>query len=288
MPFFRAVRDEFKDRLTTKNAASGNEFVGFQGNGAVVVRDRRGTVESGIPSIDEKGFAGGGDPLAIYKPSGSKQVDAAKAMSNFTGWVYPSVNAIAREAANTQFRLFEVQGDDQEVDPDHELLTLLDGVNEDMTGPGLKYTTFAHLELAGNFCWLLDGVKSDTDKPRAIYPLNPGRVWVKLNKTNFPYKIDHYEFTIDGKIFRFQPYEILHGKYPDPNDPFVGVSFVQSIPAVIDSSNYMMEYNRTFFVRGANISLYVQSDTNVEGNIDRIKRGMSDTYGGVQTPTRFP
>ena len=58
----------------------------------------------------------------------------------------------------------------------------------------------AHLELAGNFYGLLDGVKSDTDQPRPIYPLNPGRVRVKLNKTTFPFKIDHYEFTIDGKI----------------------------------------------------------------------------------------
>ncbi len=37
----------------------------------------------------------------------------------------------------------------------------------------------------------------------------------------------------------------------DPNDPFVGISFVQSIPAVIDSGNYMMEYNRKYFLNGA-------------------------------------
>jgi hypothetical protein len=30
--------------------------------------------------------------------------------------------------------------------------------------------------MAGNCYWFLDGVKSDTDQPRAIYPLNPGRV----------------------------------------------------------------------------------------------------------------
>jgi phage portal protein BeeE len=108
--------------------------------------------------------------------SGAKQVDAAKAMGNFTGWTYAAVNAIASEVANIQFRLYQVAGDDQEeVEPDHPLLTLLDGVNEHMTGPELKYVTMAHLETTGNFFWLLDGVKSDTDKPRAIYPLNPGR-----------------------------------------------------------------------------------------------------------------
>jgi hypothetical protein len=64
----------------------------------------------------------------------------------------------------------------------------------------------------------------------ATRPLNPGRVRVKLNKDSFPYKLSHYEFTIDGKVFRFEPYQILHLKYPDPNDPFVGVGFVLPLP----------------------------------------------------------
>jgi hypothetical protein len=54
--------------------------------------------------------------------------------------------------------------------------------------------------------------------PRAIYPLNPGRVRVKLDKSAFPYKLSHYEFTLDGKVFTFQPHQILHMKYPDPGD----------------------------------------------------------------------
>ncbi len=286
---FRAIGDEFKSRLTQKNATSGNEYLGFQPNGAVVLRDRRGTVKAEIPDIDSKGYSGGDDPLAIYKPAGAKHINPAKAMGNNTGWTYAVVNAIAREVATIQFRLYQLNGDDQEeVEPDHPLLTLLDGVNEHMTGPELKYVTMAHLELTGNFYWLLDGVKSDTDQPRAIYPLNPGRVRVKLNKTVFPYKIDHYEFTVDNKIFRFDPYQILHGKYPDPNDPYVGIGFVQSIPTWIDSDNYLMEYNRKYFINGAQIGLYVQTDTNVEGNIERIKRGMRNEYAGNENAHKIP
>ena len=76
----------------------------------------------------------GNDPLAIYKPSGAKSVDAAKAMANFTGWSYAAVNAIASEVANIQFRLYQIKGDDEEELNDHALLTLLEGVNETMTG----------------------------------------------------------------------------------------------------------------------------------------------------------
>jgi len=157
-------------------------------------------------------------------------------------------------------------------------LTLLEGVNETMTGIELKYTIMAHLELTGNFFGYLDGVGDAMAQPRAIYPLNPGRERVKLNKSSFPYKISHYEFTIDGKILRFEPYQILHIKYPDPNDPFVGIGVPQTIPVWIDSDNYAMEYNRKYFLNGAQIGLYVQSDTNVEGNIERIKHSMRDDY----------
>jgi HK97 family phage portal protein len=157
-----------------------------------------------------------------------------------------------------------------------------------MTGIELKYTMMAHLELAGNFYGLLDGVKSDTDQPRAIYPLNPGRVRVKLNKTTFPFKIDHYEFTIDGKIYKFQPYEILHLKYPDPGDPFVGIGVVQTVPVWIDSDNYAMEYNRKFFINGASVGLYIETETNVEGNIERIKRGFRDNYTGNENAHKIP
>jgi hypothetical protein len=44
------------------------------------------------------------DPLAIYKPSGAKQVDAAKAMGNFTGWTLRSRQRHRSEVANIQFR----------------------------------------------------------------------------------------------------------------------------------------------------------------------------------------
>src|SRR5208283_3682275 len=118
----------------------------------------------------------------IYKPTGAKSVSASKAMGQFNGWTFAAVNAIASEVANIQFRLFQVTGDDHDEQDDHPLLTLLDGVNEFMTGIELKYITMAHLELTGNFYWLLDGVSDYTSQPRAIYPLDPGRVRVKLDK----------------------------------------------------------------------------------------------------------
>lgn len=266
-----------------------NKVDGFKSNGAVVLSDKRGTQKSEIPNVSEKAsYSGGDDPLAIYKPTGAKSVDPSKAMDNFKGWVYAAVNAISSEIANIQWRLYQISGNDHEEQEDHPLLTLLEGVNESMTGIELKYITASHLELTGNCYWLLDGVTSDDDQPKAIHVLNPGRVRVKLDKGSFPFKISHYEFTIDGRVYTFQKYQILHIKYPDPNDPYVGIGVPQTIPVWIDSDNYAMEYNRKFFINGASVGLYIQTDTNVEANIDRIRKGWANRYEGTENAHKTP
>jgi hypothetical protein len=91
---------------STKDTAPVNSYEGFTGRGEVVLRDRRGTVKAEIPDVSTKSSTLGDDPLAIYKPSGAKAVDAAKAMGSFTGWTYAAVNAIASEVANIQIRLY--------------------------------------------------------------------------------------------------------------------------------------------------------------------------------------
>jgi|SRR5271165_4469590 len=152
---FRAIGEEFKSRLGQKDTAPVNSFEGFASRGEVVLRDRRGTVKAEIPEVSEKSF--GDDPLAIYKPTGAKAVSPAKAMANFSGWTFAAVNAIASEVANIQLRLYKVTGDDHEEQDDHPLMTLLDGVNERMTGIELKY---AIMELTG----CESASKSDSDR----------------------------------------------------------------------------------------------------------------------------
>jgi hypothetical protein len=89
-----AIGDEFNSRLGRKNTASVNRYEGFQANGSVILQDRRGTAKVEIPEADEKGYDGG-NPLAIYKPTGAKQVSPAKAMASFNGWTFAAVNALS-------------------------------------------------------------------------------------------------------------------------------------------------------------------------------------------------
>ena len=56
------------------------------------------------------GEISGGNQFVIERPSGGHHIDAAKALANNKGFVYASVNAIAREVMNIDWRLFEVNG----------------------------------------------------------------------------------------------------------------------------------------------------------------------------------
>ena len=283
---FRAIGDEFKSRLGQKDTAPTNRLEGFQSDGAIVLRDRRGSAKAEIPEVSEKSF--GDDPLSIYKPTGAKSVSAAKAMASFNSWTFAAVNAIASEVSNIQLRLYQVQGDEHEEQDDHPLLTLLDGVNERMTGIEPNTSRWRIWSSRGTPIGFSTGLRATRRRRARSIRSTPAACMCISTRTSFPYKLDHYTFTIDNKVIRFEPYQILHIKYPDPNDSFVGIGVPQTIPTWIDNDNYAMEYNRKFFKNGASIGLYVQTDTNVEANIDRIRKSFGNRHEGVENAHKTP
>jgi len=225
----------------------------------------------------------GNDPFTLW--ASTKRITAAKAMSVYNGWVYACTRAIAEELANMQWRLFKVSadGNDEEVF-EHELLDLLDGVNEFQTGYELKYSIGAHLELAGNAYIFLDGVDSEGGKPKAIYPLNPSGMRIVVDRSQFPSRISKYVYTEKGKQYEFQPYQILHLKYPDPSDPDEGIGTVQSIASWIDADNYAMEFNRRFFQNGARIGGVLESENaRTSAQLDYIKKSFEAIHKGYDS-----
>ena len=202
----------------------------------------------------------GGNQFVIERPSGGHHIDAAKALANNTGFVYASVNAIAREVMNIEWRLFEIKEDEPEEQHEHEALNLLDSVNDSMTGPELKYLLSAHLYLTGNAYWYLEGVKNDLDKPTAIYPMDPSKVRPVLDKTTWPYKLIGYKMKLENIEMKFHPYEVLHFRLPDPMNIYEGYSPVQAGAEYIDNDNYAMEFNRKFFVSGARPAGFLKTE----------------------------
>lgn len=241
-------------------------------------------------SFDRKGLSPGvdvgkGDPLMIFGSTNGKVISDTSAMNSYYGWVYICVRALAREAASMEFQLFKVGKTEEQYE--HEILDLLDGVNEFQTGPELKATIAMHLKLTGNAYLLMTDakgtpVKNDTQKPDCLYTLNPGNVKVNLDKTSFPWRIAGYTYRIENARYEYEPYQIVHIKDPDPGNPYVGRGVVESVAAWIDLDRYLTESNRQFFLNGARLGGVLQSDTVAEAELNALRISWEAAHSGVE------
>lgn len=214
-------------------------------------------------------------------------MNAQKALENFSGWSYACIRAIAEELANMELELYKVGKNEDVRIYEHELLDLLEGVNESQTGYELRYLLGAYMEAAGNSYWLMQGREnSDTAKPTAIYPLNSGRVTVEVDKETFPGKVTGYRYTDNGKVYRFKPQQILHIKYPNPNNMHVGLGTVQAIAEWIDADNFATEFNKKFFENGAKLGFLIESDAVNSAQVEVLRKSLEALHKGVDNAYR--
>ena len=225
--------------------------------------------------------------FVIESPSAGKTIDSARALANNKGFVYASVNAKAREVMNIDWRLFEVDGEDHTERPEHEVLDLLDSVNDNMTGFELKYLISACLDLTGNAYLYLEGVKGDMDKAKAIHLMPPDKVRPVIDKRSWPYQLVGFKFKTEAIEMQFQPYEVIHFRLPNPGNFFEGMGGVQAGAEYIDNDNYAMEFNRKFFINGARPAGFLESDMVSETQIEVLKIGFANMHEGVDNMNRI-
>jgi len=231
---------------------------------------------------DQAGAAGlTSHALAAILANEDGPLSQRQALQLYSGWSYACIRAIEEEIANMEFQLYRVTGKGYEAQPEHELLDILEAVNESMTGYDLRYLTAGHLEAIGNAYWYLEGVKNETGKPVAIHPLVASRVRVNISRNTFPGKIESYEYEDQGRRYTFQPYEIVHIRYPDPSNPFVGIGTVQAIASWIQADNFAMEFNRQFFKNGTKLGYILESEASNEKNLKLLQKTFEATYQGL-------
>ncbi len=220
--------------------------------------------------------------FGLFNLSGTK-ISAAKAMGAYNAWTYACVRAIAEELAKTHFKLYKVKKDKDkniyEEISEHPILDLLDGVNPYQTGYELKYLTGSHLELTGNSYWLLDGVTDEKSQPKALYILNPK--YIKVIPAPLPEFIKGYSYIVDGVEKTYKPYEILHHKYPDPNNPYEGIGTVQAIAEWIDADNAATTMNGKYFTNGARLGGIITAETAItDGQMKVMRSSFESLYKG--------
>jgi HK97 family phage portal protein len=237
---------------------------------------------------------GGDDPLAIYAPSNSGNVNAKRAVEAYIGIPFAMIRAIQDEIANIEWKVYRINSKGENVElPEHELLDLLYGVNDYQTGVEFKHILAGHLELVGNFYGLMLGqsgqpVKNAKEKPTQLHILNPGSVKVIKDKSQFPWRLSRYDYTLEGSIYHFAPYQILHIKFPNPNDNFEGIGTLQAVAEWVDLDHYVVDHNRKFFLRGARKSGVIETEMTGEDQLETLSKSWNEKHSGTQNAWGTP
>jgi HK97 family phage portal protein len=102
---------------------------------------------------------------------------------------------------------------------DHPLLDLLVKVNVVHNSFDLWELTTLYQEVHGAAYWLLDF--SPLGTPQQIWPL-PSQNITPVREPNSCNFVDYYLYRTGKEEQRFRPNQIIHFRYPDPRDPYLG------------------------------------------------------------------
>jgi HK97 family phage portal protein len=131
----------------------------------------------------------------------------------------------------------------------HAALDLWNRPNPFMTGEMFREIGWQYMELVGEWYWVLNRGPDGTGIPIEMWPVRPDRMEPVPHPKNF---LSGWVYTgPNGEMVPLLASEVIQLRYPNPMDPYRGMSAVQSLLADIDSAKYTAEWSRNFFLNSA-------------------------------------
>jgi len=215
--------------------------------------------------------------------------NAKKFLDAYQGWAYVNISRIAEAVAMMKFHLYrlKVVGGEYEIEEikEHELLELLNRVNNHMTKYQLLYMSSQHKSMLGEVAWYLVGSTPTGGKPKEIWPLRPDYLSIKpgdLGKDEF---IKYYEYKVPGKDPQiFDPHEILFMRVPDPKSMYRGMGVMKAAAIDLDTDSFASEYNKSFFMNSARPDVILTTEQILKPEISkRLSERWYAKYGNVNS-----
>ncbi len=204
------------------------------------------------------------------------QIDAGR-----FSWPYACITKIAAEVANIHLVLYRQKNGKIEVVPKHEALDNLDRANNFMTRYDLFELLAIFLESAGECFWWK--MKDKSGKIINIYPwLNPCYMQVVPSAETF---VGGYIYTIPGtgEKIPFEADQIVHFKYPDPLNPYRGLSPIKAAEYEISTSKQVAKWNWRFFRNAARpFGVILYDGTMSDDQFKRVKSQMEIGMNGEE------
>lgn len=170
--------------------------------------------------------------------------DAIEAGYKANTWVFRAVRAKMDNAAKVPIMVRERAAEDEfEPAPGHPLQQLLDRPNPFMSRQDLIERLVAHIELSGNALW--SKVRGNSNGVVGeLWPLNPDPISVIPSKQEF---IAEYRWEKEGVRKSFEPENIVHFRYTDPENPRWGMGPIQAAAQAVDSDAQALDWQMNSF-----------------------------------------
>lgn len=237
-------------------------------------------------------------PIAVVERGGSEpgritQREAPRHLQAYGGneaidWIMDCVRLYADTVSNASYH-FRKNGkelyreeDDHIPDGaqmvDKRLDELMREPNPFMDYEELMSLLIIDLLLVGNAYWMKWRTTSD-GKPIALYRLAPPFV----NIIPGPFGPLRYEYTVPGQRdpLKLEPEEVIHFRLPNPHSPYYGLGIIQGGGRPLDLELALTEHQASYFEKGTNPSMIVQSERRVPRDVfQKLRAQMRSRYGG--------
>lgn len=194
----------------------------------------------------------------------------------YTGYVSACLNTMGNYFAKAKFRIYRKDKDSLIEIYDHPFLQLLENPNNFQVENELKHYIGEFLGVYGNFYLTKDrGLASG--KIRAFYVLPPTLIEPKYNGNG----ISHYNYTLNGKVRKIMPEDMIHIKYLSSGSQFQGTGLINSIKDVLDIDAYQIAYMKEFYDNGGFLGQVFTTSQNLRpAEFSRVKNELKTEYAG--------
>lgn len=201
--------------------------------------------------------------------------------------IYAAIMYKVRAIAFAPLRAYVGNPDTPKLAPvTHPLAQLLARPNEHQSWMEFQQQQVMYINLSGNSYTFLDR-KAGQPLPTALYALRPDRVKIVPGDN----AIKGYYYNPQGMGLRdgfpILPQNIIHVKFPNPNDPLEGMGYglspVSSIAKVTNVDNMVTSFLYHFFQRGGAGMMALQFQGALsDDTIARLRNEWMEIYGGYE------
>ena len=196
-------------------------------------------------------------------------------------WVYRCVAKKGEAVGSVPWKVFRKASatTDREYLPEHPFQKLIDRPNRYTDRTQFFIQWISDLDLGGNN-YLEITREGKTGPPIGLWRLRPDWMTPRPGKDVF---LQDYKFDSgSGKPVYFDPEEIMHMKYVDPLDPYVGMSVIQAAARTILTENAAIGWNKSILDNSGvpNGILKVPAQTMLNQDKEELQENIEEEFTG--------